>query len=174
MHQTCIIIGKVEWKPAAANMVDFLGSVTSRGLKLVPAVVRCLPLVDGGGTAEEVHHPLPGHRPYISQRFRNLSKSNPTRRHPPLPGYRLTHKPTLTKNPSTKWIRMYPTQFSFQDSSPRTSKKAIPPRINFGLITRVQASVLGVLVAPITLCSSHTFAPTTSHDLGTSLILCGI
>ena len=83
MHQTCIIIGKVEWKPAAANMVHFLGSVTSRGLKLVPAVVRCLPLVDGGGTAEEVHHPLPGHRPYISQRFRNLSKSNPTRRHPP-------------------------------------------------------------------------------------------
>ena len=46
---------------------------------------------------------------------------------------------------------MYPTQIPFQDSSPRISKKAIPPRINFGLITRVQASVLGVLPAPITL-----------------------
>ena len=58
MHQTCIIIGKVEWKPAAANMVHFLGSVTSRGLKLVPAVLRCLPLVDGGGRQKKCITPF--------------------------------------------------------------------------------------------------------------------
>ena len=135
------------------------------------------------GRAEEVHHPLPGHRPYISQRFRNLSKSNPTRRHPPLPGYRLTHKPTLC-------IRMYPTKTHQPNESECIPLKSLS-RTAHHASARRQSHLVLILVSLLACkcpgsspgshnpCSSHTFAPTTSRDLGSSLptaggILCNL